>query len=383
MAQGDRPAFPERRATVTPGQETRHRDMPSRENLSPGRPLPLAAAAAWVTLAGACGLMLIGGLVTTHGAGMAVPDWPLSFGEVNPPGWWDLFEVRLEHGHRLAGAAVGVLTILLVLAVFASTRRRAAKTGVFRAVTARGDKEDGCKAGPSEKERAALRRMALALLGLVIFQGVLGGLRVLAVSLDLAVVHAVFAQIFFALLFVFAARLSLGSAEWRGAGIQPPGGFVRAGLQALPLLLLAQLVIAAVMRHHKAGMAIVDFPLHFGRLIPPLDTFPVAVHFAHRAMGWLIALVIFAVLIAALASPAARSARAWLWGMLALVVFQIALGARIVTGGRPPAETSFHLLTGALLLALSMAAFWRLARPRPRAQAARKEERETREAVAA
>lgn len=323
-----------------------------------GAPLPAAAAAAWLALAGSCGLILLGGLVTTHDAGMAVPDWPLSFGAVNPPGWWDLFEVRLEHSHRLAGAGVGMLTILMTVAVFLSTRAPAPKQDVFGA---------GPSAPPrpgAARERRGLRLAALGLLALVIIQGVLGGLRVIGASLPLAIVHAVTAQIFFALLFLFAARLTLGCPGPRAEG-GPPGGALAFGLLTLPLLLLAQLVVAAVMRHHKAGMAIVDFPLHFGRLIPPLDTFPIAVHFAHRALGWLIALVILAALASALVTPSGRAVRPWLWAMLGLVALQIALGARIVTGGRPPAEISAHLLVAAFLLALGVTVAYRHLRPPP------------------
>ena len=54
------------------------------------------------------GLIFVGGLVTSWQAGMAVPDWPLSFGSLNPEGWWANFPVRLEHGHRLLGALVGL-----------------------------------------------------------------------------------------------------------------------------------------------------------------------------------------------------------------------------------------------------------------------------------
>lgn len=319
-------------------------------------PLPAASAAAWLALAGSCGLIMLGGLVTTHDAGMAVPDWPLSFGSVNPPGWWDSLEVRLEHGHRLAGAGVGILTILMTVAVFFSTRPPAAKQDIF------GVSPSAPPSPETARQRRGLRLAALGLLALVIVQGVLGGLRVIRASLGLAIVHAVTAQIFFALLFLFAVRLTLGRPGLQTSG-GPPGGAPAFGLLALPLLLLAQLVVAAVMRHHKAGMAIVDFPLHFGRLIPPLDTFPVAVHFAHRALGWLIALVILAALVSALATPSARAVRPWLWAMLGLAALQIALGARIVTGGRPPAEISAHLLVAAFLLALAVTVAWRHLRP--------------------
>src|SRR5215218_230291 len=58
-------------------------------------------------------LIFLGGLVTSWGAGMAAPDWPLSFGSLNPNGWWSDFPLRLEHGHRLIASLVGVLTLFL------------------------------------------------------------------------------------------------------------------------------------------------------------------------------------------------------------------------------------------------------------------------------
>ena len=53
-------------------------------------------------------LIIAGGLVTSRDAGLAVPDWPLSFGTLSPPNWWQIDNVRTEHGHRLiAGSVAG------------------------------------------------------------------------------------------------------------------------------------------------------------------------------------------------------------------------------------------------------------------------------------
>ena len=57
-------------------------------------------------------LIFVGGLVTTTGSGLAVPDWPLSFGQVFPP---MVGGVLYEHGHRLTAALVGVLTTVLAI----------------------------------------------------------------------------------------------------------------------------------------------------------------------------------------------------------------------------------------------------------------------------
>ncbi len=124
---------------------------------------------AWITSACTLFLIFVGGTVTSNDAGLAVPDWPTTFGQnmfLFPPNEW-VGGVFFEHSHRLAGALVGMLTI--TLAVW--TQRT-----------------DG---------RRWVRVMAWAMLAAVIVQGIMGGLRVTELSIELAVVHACFAQLFF------------------------------------------------------------------------------------------------------------------------------------------------------------------------------------------
>src|SRR3954447_19905050 len=109
-------------------------------------------------------LIWVGGLVTTYKAGMAVPDWPTTYGYnlfLYPwttwvYGPWDLF---IEHGHRLLGATVGMMTIALVAAVWLADRRR------------------------------WVRVLSLLALAAVIVQGGLGGLRVIEDQVLLAKIH--------------------------------------------------------------------------------------------------------------------------------------------------------------------------------------------------
>ena len=92
----------------------------------------------------------MGGLVTSHGAGMSVPDWPNSYGYnmfTFPPSKW-VGGIFYEHTHRLMGTVVGMLSIALTIAAWKLESRR------------------------------WVRWLAAAILGAVIFQGVLGGLRV-------------------------------------------------------------------------------------------------------------------------------------------------------------------------------------------------------------
>src|SRR5688572_8610356 len=124
-------------------------------------------------------LIWVGGLVTTYDAGMAVPDWPGTYGynlfrypwQTWLGGPWDLF---IEHGHRLLGASAGIVAIALVAAVWL--------TGAPRVILL----------------------LSLGALGLVIFQGALGGARVLFDERMLALVHACVGPLFFAYLAVLA-----------------------------------------------------------------------------------------------------------------------------------------------------------------------------------
>src|SRR5438876_8940711 len=116
-------------------------------------------------------LIFMGGLVTSHGAGMSVPDWPNSYGYnmfLFPPRLW-IGGILYEHTHRLMGTVVGMLSIALAICAWRLETRRWA------------------------------RWLAISVLGAVIFQGVLGGLRVVLVKLDLAILHACVAQAFFCL----------------------------------------------------------------------------------------------------------------------------------------------------------------------------------------
>lgn len=128
-------------------------------------------------------LLFIGGLVTSKGAGLAVPDWPTTFGHnmfLYP--WSEMIgDIFYEHSHRLVASGVGLLTILLAFSLWFYERRR------------------------------WLRWLGAAALTLVIVQGIIGGLRVVLLEETLAILHACLAQAFFAL----TASLALfTSQEW-------------------------------------------------------------------------------------------------------------------------------------------------------------------------
>ncbi|HEX5447377.1 MAG TPA: cytochrome oxidase assembly protein [Pirellulales bacterium] len=171
-------------------------------------------------------LIWVGGLVTTYDAGMAVPDWPTTYGynlflypwQTWLFGPWDLF---IEHGHRLLGAVVGMLTIALAVALWARDGRR------------------------------WLRWLGLAAIAGVVSQGVLGGLRVRLDARLLAQIHGCVGPAFFAL---SAALAVFTSGRWFAAGTRPLA--VRAGAFRLPfaatntaVLAYVQLLLGSQLRH--------------------------------------------------------------------------------------------------------------------------------------
>jgi cytochrome c oxidase assembly protein subunit 15 len=153
-----------------------NRDFPQAESRSPRRWAVLLVCMTFP-------LIWVGGLVTTYKAGMAVPDWPSTYGYnllLYPwttwlTGPWDLF---VEHGHRLLAVVIGLVTICLVTAVLKSEKRR------------------------------WLFVLSLLALAAVIGQGLLGGARVLLDEKTLALVHACTGPAFFALAVVIACTLS-------------------------------------------------------------------------------------------------------------------------------------------------------------------------------
>lgn len=287
-----------------------------------------ASAGAWrhryaVLLACATFLLVIaGGLVTSTGSGLAVPDWPLSFGQVFPRMEGG---VLFEHGHRLLAASVGLLTVVLALWT------RAAES------------------------RAWVRRLAWFMVLAVVLQGVLGGTTVLLrLPSSVSVAHAGLAQIFFALTVVMATATGprfLATAPV----VDPRAGSTRALALATALAVYVQILLGAIVRHTGAGLAIPDFPLAFGRLVPPFSSSLVAWHFAHRAFALVVSVLVVwcAVRVAlrhgrepALTSPATV--------LLALIGFQIFLGALTILTLRAVVPTTAHVATGALLLATSV-----------------------------
>jgi cytochrome c oxidase assembly protein subunit 15 len=296
-------------------------------------------------------LLGLGGLVTSHEAGMSVPDWPTSYG-------YNMFALPIkfwkggaffEHTHRLLASAVGLMTTLLAAWLW------------------------------RKDSRPWMRWLGVAAFLGVVAQGVLGGLRVTLHMDALGIFHGTIAQLFFALtcaLALFTSRF------WAGLVANPPRLRVPSSLRTLvlatTLVILGQLILGATMRHQHAGLAIPDFPLAYGSWWPetgadavagynaqrveingenPITAFQIELQMAHRGL----ALVIF-ILVAACAGLAWRrlggkdSLTKLALGWLALILAQVALGASTIWFNKAADVATAHVLVGAL--ALTAGALW-------------------------
>jgi cytochrome c oxidase assembly protein subunit 15 len=296
---------------------------------------------------GATLLMLcLGGLVTSHNVGMAVPDWPNSFGYnmfLLPVQDW-VGGVFYEHSHRLWGTGIGLLTTLLALGLAWTD------------------------------ERQWVRSLGLIALALVVVQGLLGGFRVTENSPFLAWVHGVMAQVFF----VLVAFVALATSPWwqKEANGWQPVSVDRRWIGPLALavaLVFVQLLLGAAMRHAQLGLAIRDFPLAYGQVFPTLDAdsihrynqarllagekadtdaTQILLQLAHRFNAVMVFLAIAwcadRIVRRRPFAPSAIRRGAWMW--LGLVSLQFVLGAWTVWSNKAADIASMHVAVGALTL---------------------------------
>jgi cytochrome c oxidase assembly protein subunit 15 len=233
-------------------------------------------------------LLSFGALVTTYEAAMAVPDWPATYGHnmfLFPladwlHGPWDLF---LEHGHRLLGAATGIVAIALAAVAWRS------------------------------QARPVVRWLAVAAIALVVVQGALGGARVLLDDKTVAKVHACTGPLF------FAVAVAIATLSRTAAAFDRPVGITRVPV-ALLVAAYLQLVAGAQLRHLDATVS----PATFHALV--------ATHVAGAC-----AVTVLAIVSAATCRFAGPAARRWAWLMVAAVLGQMALGfgAWVVSWGLP------------------------------------------------
>lgn len=257
---------------------------------------------AWVLCVATYPLLWIGGLITTTDAGMAVPDWPGTFGYnlwLYPWstwffGPWDLF---IEHGHRLTASGVGLLTIGFVVVTFRCER--------------------------SWK----LRGLALLALALVIGQGVLGGMRVVLNERFLAFAHGATGPAFFALTAALVALTSRppqprseaqprsetqprpeGRGETNTNDAKPSRGW---RWMWLPLLIYIQVIAGAAVRHVPEDSSFTTFAMHLQM---------------HLWLALVVSLAVLANSIYAWRKPVGVARRVLSTQMLVILSIQVVLG---------------------------------------------------------
>ena len=289
-------------------------------------------------------LIWLGGLVTSHGAGMAVPDWPTTYGYnmfFFPISRW-VGGIFYEHSHRLVASGIGFLTVILTVWLWL--------------------KED----------RRWLRRLGYIALGAVVFQGVLGGLRVTQMKDVIGVFHATLAQMFFALLCAVALFTSRWWREFSMATLTRDGsGAGRHVFAIVTGMILVQLIVGATMRHQHAGLAIPDFPAAYGKLWPamdadsvarynqargeltaanPITSFQIALQMVHRLMA--LAILLSVAWVAGVmrrgypGTVLSKGAMGW----LGLILMQAALGAFTIWSNKAADVATAHVALGALSL---------------------------------
>ena len=265
-------------------------------------------------------LILAGGLVTSKEAGLAVPDWPLSYGRLMPP---MVGGIRYEHTHRMIAAGAGLMTLVLTFWLLA------------------------------KEKRTWVRWVGIAAFGAVVTQGILGALTVqYLLPPPISIFHACLAQTFFTLVVWLSFATS---KEWfshdsnlkqaKAEGLKRP-------LIMLIALIYLQLILGATLRHTANHLIVIS----------------------HIVNGFLVLIHAGVVMMKAFQNDAhdkTLTQPAFAIGFLALIQMSLGMGAfvyvvMLTERLQPQAWKIFfvtaHQSLGALLLALSVFVLLRVLR---------------------
>src|SRR5438552_18839458 len=302
-------------------------------------------------------LICSGGMVTSKNVGLAVPDWPTTFGYnmfLFPVSKW-VGGILFEHTHRLIASAVGFLTIILASWLWSSESRR------------------------------WVRNLGLVALAGVILQGILGGLRVTMLRDEIGIFHACVAQAFLALLVVIGLVTtnfwrSLEEIDINPKKLTP----IRRLAIAITLAIYAQLALGATMRHQHRDLSILDFPTANGAWIPDtsttalakinawrdalglsdVDAFQIWLQMAHRFLALIIAIIVVAFCLRVWRdAPGVAALKRLSIFWVVLVACQIALGAWTIWSNKAADIATAHVAVGAIMLSFGVsigAICWRL-----------------------
>ena len=275
----------------------------------------------YITTVWTLGLLFLGSVVHATGSSLACPDWPTCYGTMLPDMTGGVF---WEHLHRLVA---GGLVLIFMAATYMAWR--------------------------PEAGRPAIRRWALAGIGLLLVQSLFGGLTVLMGLPDaVSTTHLALAFLFLALATGLTVVTSPGWSGGSGRGERLLHLRTLAVFGAV--LTFLQSVLGAAVRHMDAGLVCPDVPLCLGRWIPPLQTATVAVHFGHRVTGLLLLITLLALTVRAVRSldPSVERTLAISGGVL--VTLQVLLGFLSVYTRLAVLPVSFHTLLAAGILTVTV-----------------------------
>ena len=312
---------------------------------------------AWLTCIATLLLICSGGMVTSKNVGLAVPDWPTTFGYnmfLFPFSRW-VGGILFEHTHRLMGSLVGFLTIILSVWLWLREGRR------------------------------WVRNLGLIAVVGVVLQGILGGLRVTMMKDQIGIFHACVAQAFLGLL-VFIALVT--TQFWRFLRDQVADSRKFSPIKmlavAITVAIYVQLALGATMRHQHRDLSILDFPTANGAWIPDtsatalakinawrdsralseVTAFQIWLQMAHRFLAFIIAIaiIVFCLRVRRDAPEFRALTRlSILW--FVLVLCQIALGAWVIWSNKAADIATAHVALGAVMLSFGVsisAIFWRV-----------------------
>ena len=292
-------------------------------------------------------------MVTSKGVGLAVPDWPTTFGYnmfLFPVSKW-IGGVLFEHTHRLIASTVGFLTIILAIWLWRTEDRQTVKT------------------------------LGLIAVAGVILQGVLGGLRVTMLKDQIGIFHACLAQAFLGLIVLIAI---VTTNSWRTSAVPNIDRRIKTIAIITTIAIYVQLALGATMRHQHKDLSILDFPTAYGAWIPStraealakinawrdmhalsdVDAFQIWLQMAHRFLA-----VVIGILVIVLCARIWRGARgigalrrlSLSWVILFFV--QFTLGAWVIWRNKAADVATTHVAMGAIMLSFGVSVWaisWRL-----------------------
>jgi heme a synthase len=310
----------------------------------------------WFTAFATLLLICSGGMVTSKNVGLAVPDWPTTFGYnmfLFPVSKW-IGGVLFEHTHRLIASTVGFLTLFLAFWLW------------------------------RDDDRASIKTLGLLAVAGVILQGILGGLRVTMLKDQIGIFHACLAQAFLGLIVLIGV---MRTNFWRTFPENSTDNFGRVfervrGMKSIAvfttILIYTQLALGATMRHQHKDLAILDFPTanfawipdtsadalakinawRDARALSDVDAFQIWLQMAHRFLAVLIgiALIVFCARVYKEAQQIVALRRLSIF-WCALFLLQFTLGASVIWSNKAADIATAHVAVGALMLSFGVSAW--------------------------